>query len=317
MTRRRPGRSSPRRSRSTSPTRKNGAGSSRPCWLSLGSRRGAAPGPPFPPERRPDWGAGKRSFSSVYLEPLPEQPMRAPLAGLVPGLPEPTARAIVARADGVPLYAVETVRMLLAEGKLTAEADGTYAPTGDLSSIAVPETLTALITARLDGPEWGGRAPPRDGAVPGQAFTLAGLAAVAGGDEAALEPHLRALVRREFLALEADLRSPERGQYAFVQALIREVAYNTLSNKDRKSRHLAAARFFESLGPDALAGALAGHYPAAHRLAGKGPEADTLAAQARVTLRAAAERAAALGGHEQAPGLLDQALEATTDAAGG
>jgi len=266
-------------------------------------------------ETRPDWGAGKRSFSSVYLEPLPEQAMRDLLAGLVPGLPEPTARAIVARADGVPLYAVETVRMLLAEGKLTAEADGTYAPTGDLSSIAVPETLTALITARLDGLESGERALLQDGAVLGQAFTLAGLAAVAGGDEAALEPHLRALVRREFLALEADLRSPERGQYAFVQALIREVAYNTLSNKDRKSRHLAAARFFESLGTDELAGALAGHYLAAHRLAGKGPEADALAAQARVTLRAAAERAAALGSHEQALGFLDQALEATTDAA--
>src|SRR3972149_5503 len=68
--------------------------------------------------------------------------------------------------------------------------------------------------------------------------------------------------------------------------------------------------------PRPRAGARAGHPPAAPRLAGKGPEADALAAQARVTLRAAAERAAALGSHEQALGFLDQALEATTDAAG-
>jgi len=43
--------------------------------------------------------------------------------------------------------------------------------------------------------------------------------------------------------------------YAFVQALIREVAYNTFAKKDRKVRHLAAARFFEQLGSDELAGA--------------------------------------------------------------
>ena len=39
-------------------------------------------------ERRPDWGAGKRNFTSLYLEPLPEPAMRELLAGLVPGLPE-------------------------------------------------------------------------------------------------------------------------------------------------------------------------------------------------------------------------------------
>ena len=83
------------------------------------------------------------------------------------------------------------------------------------------------------------------------------------------------------------------GQHAFVQALIREVAYNTLARRERKARHLAAARFFESLGSDEAAGALAGHYLAAHRNAPEGPEADAVAAQARIALRAAAERAIA------------------------
>ncbi|HEY5483532.1 MAG TPA: adenylate/guanylate cyclase domain-containing protein, partial [Propionibacteriaceae bacterium] len=69
-------------------------------------------------ERRPNWGAGKRNFTSLYLEPLPESAMRELLAGLVPGLPAVAAKAIVERADGMPLYAVETVRMLLAEGRL-------------------------------------------------------------------------------------------------------------------------------------------------------------------------------------------------------
>jgi len=81
-----------------------------------------------------------------------------------------------------------------------------------------------------------------DAAVLGQSFTIAGLAAVSGTDAAELEPRLKALTRRELLVQTVDPRSPERGQYAFVQALIREVAYNTLAKVDRKTRHLAAAR---------------------------------------------------------------------------
>ena len=265
-------------------------------------------------ERRPGWGAGRRNFASLYLEALPEPAMRELLGGLVPGLPEAAVRAIVERADGVPLYAVETVRMLLADGKLVV-SDGSYRPAGDLAAIAVPETLTELVAARLDGLEPADRALLLDAAVLGQSFTLAGLSAVSGVAEADLEPRLRALVRRELFTLVADPRSPGRGQHAFVQALVREVAYNTLARRDRKGRHLAAARYFESLGTDELAGAVAGHFLAAYRSAPDGPEAEALAAQARVALRGAAGRAAALGSHDQAVAFLEGALSVTTDAA--
>ena len=250
-------------------------------------------------ERRPDWGAAKRNFTSLYLEPLDPGAMRELLAGLVPGLPASAVQAIVARADGIPLYAVETVRMLVADGRLAID-DGTYRPVGDLTSLAVPETLTALIASRLDGLAPDDRTLVSDAAVLGQSFTPAGLAAVSGIPEAELEPRLRALVRRELLTLETDARSPERGQYAFVQALIREVAYNTLAKPDRKRRHLAAARFFESLDTDEIAGALAGHYLAANANATEGPEADALAGQARIALIAAAARAVALGANDHA-----------------
>ena len=263
-------------------------------------------------ERKADWGAGKRNFTSLYLEPISAAAMHELLAGLVPGLPSAAMNLIIERADGIPLYAVETVRMLLAEGKLALE-EGTYRPIGDLANLAVPDTLTALIASRLDGLAPEDRALVSDAAVLGQSFTLAALSSVSGIADAELEPRLRALVRRELLTLEADLRSPERGQYAFVQALIREVAYNTLAKRDRKTRHLAAARFFEALGSDELAGALASHYLAAHQNAAEGPEADTLAAQARIALRAAADRAIGLGSLGQAVGFLDQARAVTRD----
>ena len=265
-------------------------------------------------ERRPDFGAGKRSFASITLEPLPPADMERLLEGLAPGLPPRTVRTIVARADGIPLYAVETVRMLLAQGRLVLDGDA-YRPVGDLDDLAVPETLTALIAARLDGLDPADRGIIEDAAVLGQSFSIAGLAAVSGLAPEELRPRLAGLVRRELLVLDVDPRSPERGQYLFVQSLIREVAYNTLSKRDRKVRHLAAARYFESLATDELAGGLASHYLAAQRLAGDGAEADALAAQARISLRSAAERATALGSHEQALTFVEQALDVTTDPA--
>ena len=101
-------------------------------------------------ERRPTWGAGHRSFSSLYLEPLSPQAMEELLHGLVPGLPAELREQILERSEGVPLYAVETVRMLLDRGLLVQEG-AVYSPVGEIGSLEVPETLHALIAARLDG----------------------------------------------------------------------------------------------------------------------------------------------------------------------
>ena len=265
-------------------------------------------------ERRPTWGAGQRAFTSIHLDPLLPVEMERLLGGLVPGLPGPAMERIVARADGVPLYAVEIIRMLLARGQLIKERDA-YRPTGDLDALAVPETLTALISARLDALDATDRTLVEDAAVLGQTFTVSALAAVAGQPAETLESRLRQLVRRELLVLDADSRSPGRGHYGFVQALVREVAYNTLARKERKVRHLAAARHFETLDTDELAAGLAGHYLAAQRLAGDEAEANALAAQARIALRGAAERAAELRSYVQARTFLEQALDVTTDPA--
>ena len=263
-------------------------------------------------DRRPGWGSGHRFVTAITLEPLPEQAMRDLLAGLVPGLPDTAAQVILRRADGIPLYAVETVRMLVSEGRLE-RSDDAYRVSGELGDLAVPETLRSLIASRLDALEPTDRGLMQDAAVLGQRFTLPALAAVAGEPVEALEPRLRNLVRREFLDLVIDPRSPERGQYGFVQSLIREVAYGTLARRDRRTRHLAAARYFESLGDDELAGALANHYLAAHQASVEGPEADAVGAQARLALRAAAERAAALGAHDQAVSYVEQAMGVTSD----
>ena len=262
-------------------------------------------------ERRKGWG-NARFVTALTLEPLSDAHMRELLAGLAPGLPAPAVATILERADGIPLYAVETVRMLVAAGRLEL-ADGVYRLVGELTNLAVTETLRSLIASRLDGLEHADRSLLQDAAVLGQRFTQPALTAVSGIPANDLEPRMRNLVRREFLDVEADPRSPERGQYGFVQGLIREVAYGTLARRDRRSRHLAAARYFEGLGDEELAGALATHYLAAHEASAEGAESDAIAIQARIALRGAAERAAALGAHDQAVAFIEQALAISTD----
>jgi predicted ATPase/class 3 adenylate cyclase len=261
-------------------------------------------------ERRPSWGAGQRSFTSLYLEPLPEPAMRALLEGLVPGLPDVLQARILARAEGVPLYAVETVRMLLDRGLLVAEGSA-YRVAGAVETLEVPETLQALIAARLDGLTADERRLLQDGAVLGKTVTLHALAALTGQPEEELEPRLRGLVRKEVLGVQADPRSPDHGQYGFLQDLVRRVAYETLARRERKTRHLAAAAHLESAFTDLdeVAEVIASHYLAAYEAAPDADDADAIRAGAGEMLTRAGERAAALGAPEEARRYYEQAAD--------
>ena len=265
-------------------------------------------------ERRPDWGAGLRSFTSIHLEPLPPADMERLLAGLVPGLPAAATAAIVARADGVPCTPSRPCGCCSPRDAWCSRT-GCAGPQGPStrSRSPRPSRRSSPRASTAWTQETGPWSPmPRSWAElqPSRPSPRSRARA-----RPSSQPRLRGLVRRELLALDVDPRSPGRGQYAFVQALVREVAYHTLSRRDRRLRHLAAARYLETLGTDEIAGALADHYQAAYRNTPPGPEADALAAQARVALRAAAERATALGSHAQAVAFLEQALEITTDPA--
>ena len=258
-------------------------------------------------ERRPDWGAGQRNFTSIYLEPLSESSMTELLAGLVPGLPDGLLAQILARAEGVPLYAVETVRMLLDRGALERSGD-LYLPTGELESLEVPETLQALIAARLDGLSDTDRRLLQVAAVLGKTFTRASLASLSGLPEPELEPLLAALVRKEVLSLHADARAPEHGQYGFLQDLVRRVAYDTLAKQQRKQLHLAAADFLASSGAEEeLAEVIAAHLLAAFEASPDADDAEDLQARATGALLLAGERAASLGAAAEAKRYFEQA----------
>ncbi len=260
-------------------------------------------------ERRPTWGAGHRNFTSLYLEPLSEQAMEELLEGFVPGLPPSLRGQILARAEGVPLYAVETVRMLLDRG-LVVEDGSAYRVTGEVESLEVPETLHALVAARLDALAPDERRLVQDAAVLGKTFTQGALVDLSDLAQSDVERLLTGLVRKELLGLQSDPRSPEHGQYGFLQDIVRHVAYETLPRRERRAKHLAAAEHLSStLGEEEVAEVVASHLLDAYRLDPAAQDAAPLRAKAQHGLLRAGERAASLGASAAAQRYFEQAGE--------
>jgi class 3 adenylate cyclase len=265
----------------------------------------------------PEFARGVRNAATIALEPLSDAAMGELLDGYVPGMPSELRERVLERAQGIPLYAVETVRMLI-DGGLLVQEGSVYRPVGEISTLEVPETLHALVAARLDGLAPDERRLVQDASVLGKTFSKGALAAIAGRDEAELDPLVASLVRKEVLSLQADPRSPEQGQYGFLQELLRQVAYDTLSRRDRKARHLAAVaaleqsfQGFEHEAPEVVAT----HLLAAHRLGPDDEDADELRSRASDALVRAADRAAALAAPEEGRRYLDEAAVLADDPA--
>jgi class 3 adenylate cyclase len=262
---------------------------------------------------RSTWATGRRS-TRLHLEPMPDRAMGALVDGLVAGLPEASRHVLVSRAEGVPLYAVETIRALI-DRDAVVPRDGRYVLAADadakvdLATLGAPPSLQALLSARLDALTPAERRLVQDASVLGLRFTVEGLEALGHNDPALRGQLLESLVRREFFTIEIDPRSPERGQHSFVQALVRTVAYDTLSRRDRKARHLAVARKLAAEPQaDELAGVIANHYLDARAVCTSEEESVQLATQAVAWLERAAQRAADLGSPAEAQQHFEAAL---------
>jgi class 3 adenylate cyclase/tetratricopeptide (TPR) repeat protein len=265
-------------------------------------------------EKRPNWGAGARSSTTIHLDPLPGATMGELLDALVPGLPDEVESKVLDRAEGVPLYAVETVRMLLDKGLITQEGE-VFRPTGPVEELDVPETLHGLIAARLDGLSAEDRRLVQDASVLGKTFTARALAAVSGEPQEELEPRLAGLVRKQIFTLLVDTLSPERGQYSFLGDLIRWVAYETLSKRERKTRHVAVATYLESaFDEEDVVEVVASHYLQAFEAVRDADDAADIRERARDALTRAGERASSLAASDEALRYFEQAIELTDEA---
>ena len=261
---------------------------------------------------RPGFGTG-RNRSTLTLDPLDRASMDRLVDALVPGMP-PAARAkITDQAQGIPLFAVETVRALI-DRDVVQPVEGEYRLVGDIGRLAVPDSLHALLAARLDALDPGVRRLVTDAAVLGASFPAEALVAVSRQDEPTVRVALAELVHREVLTVSADPLSPERGSYQFAQQMLRQVAYDTLSRRDRKTRHLAVAAHLRAAfagDGEEVADVIARHYLDALTAAPEDHDAERIRAEAAAARIRAAERAERTGALAQAATSYASAAELT------
>ncbi|HZP96752.1 MAG TPA: adenylate/guanylate cyclase domain-containing protein [Candidatus Limnocylindria bacterium] len=181
-------------------------------------------------DRRAAWGGGRRSFTSLALEPLSETETRALVNLLTEGVPGQIADRIVERAGGNPFFAGELVRAYEARRR---EAT-------DDSDIVLPDTVHATVLARIDGLTREQREILEYAAVAGRTARASALRALLPAmAPAVVRDTLETLVEREFLVPQG------AGAYTFRHIVIREVAYATLPRAERARAHVRLASWLE------------------------------------------------------------------------
>ena len=246
-------------------------------------------------ERRPGWGKSA-SASVLELEPLSPQD-----SGLLVGellatdLPARLRELLVDRSEGNPFFVEELVGMLIDRGLLARE-NGRWTVSESASEIDVPDSVQALLAARIDLLDPADKEALQTAAVIGRVFWTGPVYELLAG-----EPDFRALEERDFIRLRSGSSIPGQREYAIKHALTREVAYASLPRARRARLHAGFAAWLERFAGesgDEYAPLLAHHYAEAVRpedvdlaWSGEEPELAKLRESAILWLRRAAELA--------------------------
>jgi len=225
-------------------------------------------------DRQPEWGGGKRNFSSISLDPLSAEESER-LVGLlvaVEDLPEKLGRRILDRAEGNPFFLEEIVRQLVDEGRLVP-ANGRWRVTGDLMDISIPDTIQAVLAARIDLLEVEDKRALQFAAVVGRVFWPGPVEVLLGGTEG-LEDTLDRLERKELVLSRLGSSMAGQREYIFKHVLTRDVAFESLPRRERAAAHRSMARWIEETVGDRkleFMELLTYHFVEAYRLALEGP----------------------------------------------
>ena len=249
-------------------------------------------------ESRPGWG-GRRVASQVTLEPLTGDAARRLVAELLPAAPEALRERVVAHAEGNPFFAEEIAHHLLDRGVRSA------------GGVPIPSTVRAVLAARLDALPAAERRALQDAAVVGRVFWASSLEVTGPGAAAAA---LRPLEERGLVVTRPSSSLPGQTELWFRHALIREVAYRSIPDAQRRDVHASVGEWLEALASDRreeFVDLLAHHYERA--VAGGEPEAIRLrAVEALIEAGRGAQRRAAT---EDAVQFADRALALARSAA--
>jgi class 3 adenylate cyclase/predicted ATPase len=204
-------------------------------------------------------------YTEIFLRPLnvqsgEDQQLVCNLLGLE-SLPPALAQRI-SWAEGNPFYIEEIIRTLIDAGTIV-RVDQRWQLIGEIELEAVPDTLQGVIMARIDRLTDDARRTLQLASVVGRTFSYLTLNGLAHATSLAvqLDVNLAALQRAELIREQK--RTPEL-EYGFVQAMLRDVAYESLSIRDRRVYHRLVGRQFEVLnneiGREEICEVLAHHY---------------------------------------------------------
>jgi class 3 adenylate cyclase/tetratricopeptide (TPR) repeat protein len=266
---------------------------------------------------RPTWGRSGGDDDTLWLDVLSSSDTARMVDELVPAvLPARVRQVVLERAEGNPFFVEELVRTLIDRGLLERRNGGWTAH--DLpDDFVVPDTVQAVLAARIDLLKPPEKAALQAAAVIGRTFWAGSVYELMDG----VESDLRVLEERDFIRHRSGSSLVGEREFAIKHALTREVAYGSLVTAKRARLHARFAAWLERVGEgrDEHAAFLAHHYAEAVRpadvdLAWPGDEAELgrLRRRAVSWLRRAAELAVGRYEIEDAVSLLQRAVELET-----
>jgi class 3 adenylate cyclase len=198
-------------------------------------------------QRRTGWGGGKRNFSSIFLEPLSHEDAATLVEVLlaVEDLPDETRELILARADGNPLFLEEIIRHLIDEGRIVRDGSR-WRATEDLDEIVIPDTVQAVLAARIDLLPTVERNALLSASVVGRVFWSGSVAQLLEDGNELADDALGRLEDRELVLSQLGSRIAGEREFLFKHVLTRDVAYGTLARRDRARAHADVAAWIES-----------------------------------------------------------------------
>ena len=207
-------------------------------------------------EARPAWGAAKRNSTVLWLGPLSADVAARMVDGMLSAaLPDDLRRSVVERADGNPFFLEELIGELVESGALV-ESDGTWVLGERAETLPMPDTVHAVLAARID------RLPPTEkaalqaGAVVGRVFWEQPVVHLLDG----VEPDFGVLEDRDLVAERRGSTPDDDREFAIKHALTREVAYGSIPRARRGRLHADFAEWLERTAVDERAPLLAYHY---------------------------------------------------------
>jgi class 3 adenylate cyclase/tetratricopeptide (TPR) repeat protein len=221
-------------------------------------------------DNHPGFGGSHVNVNTIRLTPLTDAETARLVSSLLDAsvLPADLQQPILERAGGNPLYAGEFVRLLKDRDLLVQRGAVWELRRG--AEVPFPDSIQALIAARLDTLPPDTKSLLADAAVVGKVFWAGSVTAMGARDPDEVVATLRTLSRKEFVRPARRSSIEGEAEYAFWHALARDVSYGQLPRAVRVDRHVAAARWIESRAPERvedLADVLAYHYTTALGLA--------------------------------------------------